>query len=185
MPAIFLLIGKLFWLVCVVTTCLNALFWKRHSRKELAAHPELADDYKRLIKGFLIWGNIPWFIMGIGCTFGGLIVFDYFSPREGNPFVLAWYLSVFVLWILGFRWIMFRGGAEQLVRCPGLLNLPNRAWFIKLWFNLCLAGGIVGVVMMFSLNTHLRFEPTSQPTTTSAPATQPTTTSAPAKVTID
>jgi hypothetical protein len=120
----------------------------RRARKHIAARPELEPGYRSFVKAFLIWGNLPWIVMGIGCVFGGIpSVFAYFRPRGGNPYVIAFYASVVLFWLLSTNWIVFRGGAEMLATHPGILNLnfKNPRTVMVLWF-LCLGAGILGVV---------------------------------------
>jgi len=70
------------------------------------------------------------------------------QSRNG-PFVIAFYVTVVALWIATFYWLFFRGGAEDLLAHPGLLNLPvARPWVVKVYFLLCLAGGVVGLLWM-------------------------------------
>ncbi|MGD9366823.1 MAG: hypothetical protein PVH87_14070 [Desulfobacteraceae bacterium] len=69
------------------------------------------------------WMNIPWIVMGFGCTVGGVpSVWHYFRPSDGNPFVLAWFGSVFFLWIAGTIWLFFQNGAETLAKHPGAIE---------------------------------------------------------------
>jgi fermentation-respiration switch protein FrsA (DUF1100 family) len=144
------LIFQHFWIAFIVITCANGLIWWRRAQPHIAKQPELADGYRRLIRGWLIFFNIPWLVMGAGILFGGVRgVFDYFDPRNG-VFVLAWYASVVALWILTAVWVFLMRGAEQLIQYPGLLNLPSQnPRMIKAFFALSLIGGIVGMGMMF------------------------------------
>jgi hypothetical protein len=97
----------------------------------------------------MIYGNLPWVVMGAGILFGGVpSTMHYFNPRNG-PFVIAFYVTVVLLWIATFYWIFFRRGAEDLIAYPGLLNLAVRQpWMVKAYFLLCLAGGVVAVLVM-------------------------------------
>ena len=115
----------------------------------MRANPDLEAGYRRLIRGWLIYGNIPWFIMGAGIVFGEVgSVFEFFNPRHG-PFVVAFYISVVVLWVLASYWLFFRGGAEELITYPGLLNLPiKKPWVIKVFFVFSFACGVVGLALM-------------------------------------
>jgi hypothetical protein len=143
--------GKWFWAICIFVAFLNARTFQSRAHPHIQAHPELEEGYRTLTKGFLFWGNLPWVVMGIGCIFGGVpSVFDFFHPRDGNPFVLAFYFSVLLVWILGTNWLLFRGGAEMLVKHPGILNVDFKSprTIVLFWF-LCLAGGIVAVIMLF------------------------------------
>ncbi len=107
----------------VAVTCINVLYLKVHSRQHIRQRPELAAGYRRLIRGYLFWGNLPWIVMGVGLELGGLSsIFSFFRPRDGNPFVLAFFLVVIELWILGFWWLFFARGAEFLVEHPGVFR---------------------------------------------------------------
>jgi hypothetical protein len=135
----------------VAVTVANALILKFRSRGYIRDRPELAAGYKRLFRGVLFWGNLPWLVMGIGIELGGVPgIFSYFRPRDGNPYVLAWFAGVFAIWILGFRWIFFQRGAEFLVEHPGLLRGdPQSPTAIRFFYCLMLLGGIAGVTFMF------------------------------------
>ncbi len=96
---LFKFISKYFWLVAIVFTGVNCLIFKRRSEKHIKQNPELAEGYSVLFRGYLFWMNVPWIIMGIGCTIGRIpSVWYYFRPKDGNPYVLAWFGSVFALW---------------------------------------------------------------------------------------
>ncbi len=153
---------KYFWVIAIIGTCANAFFYRHRSQEYIKDNPELAEGYSSLFKGYLIWMNIPWVVMGIGSTIGGVpSILHYFNPQDGNPYVLAWFGSIFLLWTLGFYWIFFKGGAETLVKYPGAVqfhspmtknkNLTNPT-HIKLFWCVCLLGGIFGVVMMWTQN---------------------------------
>ena len=87
--------------------------------------------------------------MGVGRVAGGVAPTAYFRPRDGNPFVLAFFASVVLLWIAGVYWICFRGGAEMLVEHPGLLrNEVSTPTQLKVVAALCLAGGVAGLAVM-------------------------------------
>ena len=154
------LISKYFWVVAVIVTMINLLIFRKRAQKHIQDNPHLEEGYASLFRGYLLWMNIPWVVMGIGCTFGEVpSVWHYFRPRDGNPYVLAWFVSIFFLWILGTFWLFFRDGAETLVRHPGALEfrygLKNKditnPVLIKAFWLLALAGGVVGVVLMWSI----------------------------------
>ncbi len=149
------IIGKWSWLALIAVSFINAAYIKATTRTLVREKPELADSYRTIIRGHLIWGNIPWVIMGAGILIGKVpTIFHYFRPRDGNPFVIAFFVSIFVLWVLGTYWLIFRGGANMLATHPGLFgrgDIKSPAKIILLWF-LCLAGGIAGVIAMFTLD---------------------------------
>ena len=138
------------WLLFIATMVANALVLKFRSRAYIQQQPELAAGYRSLFYGILLWGNLPWVVMGIGIVFGGVhSVFSYFRPRDGNPFVLAWFGVVVALWLLGFYWIFARRGAEFLIEHPGLLRgNPKSPATIRLFYCLMVAGGVAGLCFM-------------------------------------
>ena len=146
MPAI---IFKHAWLLFILATCVNGAVWWHRARPKIAENPALEQGYRRLIRSWIIYGNLPWLVMGAGILSGAVpSTFHYFNPRNG-PFVIAFYMTVVVLWILSFYWMFFRGGAEDLILHPGLMNLPvSSPSLIKAYFLLCLAGGVLGLSWM-------------------------------------
>jgi len=114
--------------------------WWLRARPKIAENPALREGYRRLIRGLLIYGNLPWLVMGAGILSGSVLsTFHYFNPRNG-PFVIAFYVTVVALWIATFYWLFFKQGAETLLDHPGLLNVPvGRPWIVKAYFLLCLA----------------------------------------------
>jgi len=137
------------WVLFILVQCANGAVWWSRGKKEIAAHPELEAGYRSLIRGWLLYGNLPWIVMGAGIVFGGVpSIFHYFDPRNG-PYVIAFYVTVVALWILTAFWVFVRGGAEALIRHPGLLNLPSQEpWAVKALIVLMLAGGVAGLTMM-------------------------------------
>jgi hypothetical protein len=113
------------WVLFIFVTCLNGVIWRWRARKHISANPSLTQGYTSLIRGWLIFGNLPWLVMGLGIVFGGVpTIWHYFNPRNG-PVVLIWYVTIVALWIASINWMFFRGGAEMLITHPGLLNLPS------------------------------------------------------------
>ena len=154
------LISKYFWVIAIIVTGINLIFFRINAQKYIKDNPQLEEGYSTLFRGYLFWMNLPWVIMGIGCTIGGVpSVWHYFRPRDENPYVLAWFGSVFLIWILGTFWLFFKGGAAKLIRHPGIIvfrygfrskNITNPALIKTLWV-LALAGGIVAVLIMWSM----------------------------------
>ena len=142
---------KWFWAIFILGTILNAaIFWNR-ARPRIAANPTLYDGYRSLFKGYLFWGILPWVVMGVGCVSGAVrSMFDYFRPRDGNPYVLAFFGVVILEWLLLANWLLVKGGAQKLVDHPGLANVQFKATRgVILYWALCQLGGIVGVLWMF------------------------------------
>jgi hypothetical protein len=111
----FALVSRYFWLIAIMVTGINGLIFRKKARKYVEEDPQLEEGYAALLRGYMVWMNIPWVVMGIGCTGGGVpSLWHYFRPRDANPYVLAWFGSVFLLWVLGTFWLFFRNGAEKL-----------------------------------------------------------------------
>jgi hypothetical protein len=149
-------IFKHFWILLIAGTIINGIvFWVR-AQDYIAAAPQLKAGYVKLIGGWLVFGNIPWVVMGIGDLTGMTNgMHDYLEHRSTNPMVLAFDFSVVLLWVLCSNWIYLRGGADFLAKHPGLLRFN---WIgrheditsprsIKLFWALCLAGGILSMLM--------------------------------------
>jgi len=144
-PVFFLL--KYAWLLFIVNTCVNAAIWRHRGRKEIAANPRLEPGYKRLIRGWLVLFNTPFLLMGAGILMGSVpTVFGYFN-LHGGPFVIAFWITIVAGWAVLLRWL-FRGGAEELVAHPGLLNGDLQPRLVKMYAVLALCGGMFAFSMM-------------------------------------
>jgi hypothetical protein len=160
----FTFISKHFWLVAITVTVINAFIFQHKSKKYIRENPKLEEGYSTLFRGYLFWLNIPWVIMGLGSTTGDVpSVWHYFRPKDGNLYVLAWFGSVFILWILGSIWLFFKGGAEILSTHPGALTMHyglgtkevTNPTSIKILWLLALAAGIFGVTFMWFMEIPL------------------------------
>lgn len=153
MQVLIVILFKQTWVLFIAVTCINAYILKARSKSYIADDPELESGYKKLFKGVLLYGNIPWIIMGIG-NLSTLTssTFDYFAPRQMNPMVLLFHFAIIMLWIASVKWIYFENGAEFLERHPGLMRPAQTAQQIKIFFPLMLLGGIIGMIMMWVKN---------------------------------
>jgi hypothetical protein len=136
------------WLLFILVTCLNGASWWRESRSRIRADRALASGYTRLLRGWLVFGNLPWIVMGIGILTADLPTsFHYLNPRNG-PVVLVWYATVVAEWVALLYWTFLRHGAETLAAHPGLLNWPRepRPWHFKVYILLLIAGGVAGLL---------------------------------------
>jgi hypothetical protein len=119
---------KHFWFLAVIVSVINWYIKKRAAQKYIKENPQLKEGYAILLRGYLIWPTIPWIVMGIGCTVGGVpSMMYYFRPQDANPYVLAWYGSWFVLLVLFGYWLFFKNGVETLNKHPGFINFSYRA----------------------------------------------------------
>ena len=146
------IIDKTCWLIAIAVTCVNAYLLRSRAAAEVARNPDLKEGYDQLFKGYLICLNVPWLVMGIGLMVGGArSVFDYFDPRAGNPYVIAFHLTSLILWALLVFWIYLGGGAEFLVRYPGVMNVDIKSPLtLKLLLGLMLFGGMAAEIVMWS-----------------------------------
>jgi hypothetical protein len=152
------LIFKHGWIFFIVMTVINGFVFKYRSKKYILENPDLIEGYDKLFKGWLLYVNIPWIIMAIGdltkITDG---TWDYVNPRQLNPMVLIFQISVVVIWIIGSKWIFTENGAEFLAKHPGLIRFNGfgtskditSSSTIKIIWTLGLIGGIVGMIMMW------------------------------------
>jgi hypothetical protein len=157
----FTLMSDYFWLIAITVTVINWAMFRKRAQKYITDNPTLREGYQALFRGYLIWMNVPWVVMGLGSMVGGApSVWHYFRPQDGNPYVLTWFATLFLLWILGTYWLFFRGGAETLAQHPGAIEFHygfkrkdvTSPKLIKVFWLLGLAGGIVGVVLMWTSN---------------------------------
>ncbi len=141
------------WILFIAVTVFNAFYLKARSQKIITKQPDLQEGYDQLFKGYLVYMNIPWAVMGIGVLFGGVpSTLSFLRPRDGNIFVLAFHASIVILWILSIWWLYFKGGAEFLVKYPGVFTQDIKSpTFLKFIFGVMLAGGIMGMVFMWRL----------------------------------
>lgn len=148
------IIFQYFWAIMIVAMIAFAISWRAHSRPHIAADPELAEGYHKLIRGFLFWGNLPWVALGITSVCGGVSLFDFLDPQSrfewSNPWIMSFVITVIVLWALLLMWVFLRGGAEALVRHPGWSgNISmDSPWKIKVMTLLMVAGGVAGLTLI-------------------------------------
>lgn len=146
-----------FWIALLAVTVLNAFWMRKRSEVYAQQHPSLIPGYKKLFKYFLIFGSIPWLIMGTGNLTGlTSLTHEYLNPASGNPIVLLFHLLIVSYWILGGLWIFFNNGAAFIERHPGFFNkkLPfntsavNQRVIKGTWIVM-VVGGILGEIMMW------------------------------------
>ncbi len=102
--------------------------------------------------------------MGLGGTIGGIpSVWYYFRPRDGNPYVLAWFGAIIIEWIIGTAWLFFRKGAETLAKYPGIFTIYYKGKrqaiqdpvIIKILWVAALAAGITAFSLLWTVNIPL------------------------------
>ena len=139
----------------IIGNIIVGITFRIYSKKYIADDPKLKDGYDKLIKGWFIYGNIPWVIMTIG-DFTGLTngMQEFFDPKSMNPMVLVSYFSIVVLWVLGSRWIYLKDGADFLAKHPGLIrgfggDIITSPKTIKIYWTIGLVAGIAFMTEMW------------------------------------
>ena len=106
-----LILFKYFWALLIAVGCYSAV-WMSFHMKDATVKERL-----KMMLGSAFWQNVPWIVMGIGSTIGGVpTFFHFFRPKDGNPFVLAWWASVAAVFIIGSYWIFIGHGAAKLAK---------------------------------------------------------------------
>lgn len=140
------------WLFLLAAVLVQALAFRSRAKREIHERPALADGYSRLMRRFLIWSTLPWILMGGGVLIGAVPdTKSYLLVHEGNPFVLGWLILVGVFNLVGFVWVFFLGGAEDIVAHPGLLRgNPTSPMVPKLVYGAMVVGFFVCVYLLFT-----------------------------------
>jgi hypothetical protein len=157
---------KYIWILFILVSLFNVYQLKNKFRPYIDEKPEREPGYNLILKNYLIYSLIPWIIIGIGNLSGRTSnVFDYFQPAKLNPYVLAFHVSIIVIWLLVVRFIFFNNGAEFLENHPGVIqfrvagrtkdNLSQNT--IKLLTALMLAGGMIAMIVMWNVDINSPF----------------------------
>ena len=110
------LIGHWFWLACLLIGLFNYRRASQAAALEFATDPAQAARAQRLLRRFALAMALPWLVMGVGVLVGGVPgVWSYFRPQDGNPFVIAWIASVFLLSVALAVWVFAFDGASTMV----------------------------------------------------------------------
>lgn len=148
---LFRLIFEYFWLISIAVNGINAVIFWRRAQAHIVADPSLRPGYEGLVRGFFIYSSIPWLVMGTGLLTQQVHqLSDYFYPSQGNPGVLAWWLSIWLVLLGLTHWIMFRGGAIALIQHPGFINpaITNPTRLKQMWlFSLVISAAVTVVIL--------------------------------------
>jgi hypothetical protein len=149
------------WVAFIFVTVVNYFILRQTIQKHIDLNADLKTGYDNFFKSFLILGNIPWVIIGIGMLTGQTnSVFDFFHPKLLNPIVLTFHLYAIIVFILSIYWIYFKNGADFFTRHPGIIRFQGfgkskditSTMSIKLFFAIVILGGIAGLTMMWLID---------------------------------
>lgn len=137
------------WLFLVFATSLNAFTWWFRGRAVRAEHPERTSSYNRMLVWLLFAGNLPWLILGGGVLFGGFILpLDPIILSEMNAWGWAFWLCI-PFWSIGLvLYVFVFGGAEELSKHPGLINIPIAWQTPNVWRLIVIALFVLQVMLL-------------------------------------
>ena len=153
----FELIAKYFWILFILMTFLNVYLMKKRVAPYIAKNPSLEMGYNKIFKALSTWGNLPWVVMGYGIITNNVpTMFHYFRPQDQNPYVLAWFASMFLIYLLLIHWVFFKNGAERLIKHRGVFNqdFTSTIW-VKIMTLLMMVSGVVATVAMYYMDVPL------------------------------
>lgn len=147
MPEVFF---RWFWVVGLISTAVNAVIYRHRANEDIRKHPERAEGYRRLIRGFVVWFSLPWIVIGMTTLTGAVQSVDELFGTEHPAALLLQVLAV-GYWIMMIRWVFFEKGAETLERHPAMLRRGfSNAGLIKLWAVVSVVGGCIGLAMIWT-----------------------------------
>jgi hypothetical protein len=146
------------WSILIGVTIVNALLISKRGRLHAETHPELLPGYEGAFKPILVYGSLPWLVMGVGIIVGGRRVTQFMMGRPSDPFVLAFYATIVLIHVRFAWWIFAMSGAEFLSEHFALIQdirrrnglqgpSPRR---VRWKFGILLLGGLTGMVLVWS-----------------------------------
>ncbi|MDB5804947.1 MAG: hypothetical protein JWN73_2269 [Betaproteobacteria bacterium] len=152
------LIDHYFWLLALAGT----LFQYRSMRKRMVeAHrgaPGKAQAATRYMRRYVIGMSLLWAVMGCGQVTGSTpMVWYYFRPQDGNPFVLAWLGLALAEALLFAFWVFLADGARKIVELKLAVSgrAPVSPFMVKVYAALAPFGVLLWIFMAISMNAPL------------------------------
>jgi hypothetical protein len=110
------LFSQYFWLLCLAVTVYDYVAVRRRLAATADLDADAAAGLNEYLRRFALVTSIPWLIMGAGQIVGSTpAVWYYFRPQDRNPFVLAWFGSIFLVSVWYAYWVLLAGGAKITV----------------------------------------------------------------------
>jgi hypothetical protein len=113
--SLFNFLGRYFWALGLAFSAYNCAAGIRALASRDATDPSASPAAISLRRGFAVAGALPWVVMGWAIVVGGVPnIWYFFRPQDRNPYVLAWFATLFIL-AIGFAfWVFFLEGAEKV-----------------------------------------------------------------------
>lgn len=154
-PPLFIMFARYFWAIGIAVMLLNGAIYHVRLRLRIA-DTTLQQRGKRVIRGIVGWGCVPWLTMGIGSTVGGIgSVFRFLQAIPFNPWVWLFYLSVIAVWAVMLEWVFRRDGAETVSSLAPLFVASKRSVApvaVKAFCGIVVAGGCAALTMFFIID---------------------------------
>jgi hypothetical protein len=81
-----------------------------------ATDPRASAEAVALRRWLAVGSALPWVVMGWAILIGGVPnLWYFFRPQDRNPYVLAWFASIFAIAAYFGFWVFVLGGAEKVV----------------------------------------------------------------------
>jgi hypothetical protein len=114
--SLFTIIGRYFWLLGLAMPAYNYAVGIRSLSSRDPTDPRASAEAIALRRWIANFSALPWAVMGWAITIGGVPnVWYFFRPQDRNPFVLAWFATIFFLAVYLAYWVFLRGGAQKIV----------------------------------------------------------------------
>jgi hypothetical protein len=113
---LFSFIGRYFWAVCTAISAYHYVMGMRSLGSKDATDPRASEAAIRLRRWIAMGTAFPWIVMGWGILVGGVPNIWYFlRPQDRNPYVLAWFATIFASTLYFAFWVFFLEGAQKVV----------------------------------------------------------------------
>jgi hypothetical protein len=113
---LFILIGRYFWAICLAISAYQYVVGVRSLASKDRTDPRVSEAAIGLRRWIAVAMALPWVVMGWGILVGGVPNIWYFlRPQDRNPYVLAWFGSIFAITLYFAFWVFFLEGAQKVV----------------------------------------------------------------------
>jgi hypothetical protein len=111
----FQLISRYFWVICLAFSLINFVTSQYRLKSRTTSDSEKREIGSRYLIWFSLANTIPWVVMGWGQVIGGVpSVWYYFRPQDQNPYVITWFVSIFLLSVIYTIWVFAADGVNKI-----------------------------------------------------------------------